>query len=243
MSKSIYTILKTGILLLIGCLCSSCVYLDIAMLDTAEPLAKGKPEFQVYYAKGIDLDSAVFIRGVNVDENDDWTEFGNAVGGNVTGGKVALGIGMDSEIGLKGWEGEGSGVKASFKKRFYHNKGLSVAINPAFFHLKNNDGDDRVVNGLEIPVLATFRPVSFVALTLQTHYNFDMYSRYLESTDGITTRQKGPYNIQHAGVIADLNIRAWVLNLYLEMGVERIEAYNGPISYLPMWGTGLGLEF
>lgn len=234
--------MKFALLAFVSLLCFGCVYLDTSMLDTAEPLRPGKPEFQYYWANGLDLDTAVFIPNIDYNPDTQPQPDSKAGTGTLHGIKVALGIGYDSEVAIKFWAGEGEGVKGSIKKRIFKQDDLSVAINPGYTYLRNNDNDLREVTGVELPLICTFRPTQGVALTVQGHYNLDMYSRDVVYNNSNETTTKGPYNITHYGVIGGVNLRYKIFNLYWELGLERVNAMNGPVSNVRTGALGLGIE-
>jgi hypothetical protein len=238
--------MRKVLMLMLGCLCTGCVYLDQTMLDTAEPLKSGKPEFQFYTGSGIDLDSAVKIPYVDYNPDTDLTPDDAITGGGVTGFKLALGLGSDYEIGIRTWSGEGQGYKLNLKKRFYNRDSLSLAINPNVFYLFKGNSDNegkREIRGWQLPVMATVRVHKTVAFTLQLQVERDYYYRDVYNDQLLDFKTYGPYHIDHAGIIGGLNLKFNVISLYGELGIERIQGINTRTTYRDINGAGIGLEF
>ncbi len=231
------------LILIFACMVlSGCVYLDMSMLDSAEPLQMGKPSAQAYLGQGIDIDTAVFIQGIDYDENYQPESTEHASGGGVQGYKGAIGLGGDFELGLKSWLGEGRGYKVNLKKRFYHQDSISVSISPAVYQLDKKGDEERYLYGWEIPLMVTYKPAKFLSGTLQVHYNVDNYTREYGDVNGFNYKSKGQYRLEHVGVIGGVKISASIISIYSELGVERIDAVNGPVTYVPVGAWGISIE-
>jgi hypothetical protein len=191
--------LKFLLLAFIFAISSGCIYLDMSMLDTAEPLQQWRPAAQAYTGDGIDIDTAVFIPEIEGNSFEENYTHEKASKGTVSGFKGALGLGDDYELGVKSWQGEGRGYKLNIKKRFFYQDSISIAISPAVYQLSKQNDDHKFLYGLELPIMLTYRPAKFLAGTLQAHYNIDNYSREFDDNTGSGNETYGPYRLEHFG--------------------------------------------
>ncbi len=236
--------MKFVLLMFVCCLLGGCLYMNVSMLDTAEPLRPAKPEIQFFTANGIDLDTAVFIPGEDYPPEQDPETNPHAKNGDISGTKIALGIGYDAELGVKRWVGEGAGYKYYLKRRIYHKGNHSVALSPAYYHLDKNETDMRKnVTGWELPLLFTYQPHKVLAGTLQFRYNRTDYLQKMKPSNGNPAYERGPFTIEHFGLIGGVNLRFWIISIYGDYGVEYIQAVNGPLTFLETSGLSIGLEF
>lgn len=230
------------ILACISILLSGCVYLDMAMLDTAEPLRQHKISTQVYMGYGLDMDTAVFLPVTDYDPEEQQESDHEAQGGTVTGLKGAIGLGEDYEVGLKTWQGEGKGYKLNLKKRLYNQDSISIAINPSVYVLSKHSDHNKLLYGVQIPVMLTYKPAKFLYATLQAHYNIDKYSREYDLYNASEASEERSFQLEHYGVVGGIRIKLGIFNLLSEIGCERIDAVNGPVTYVPVFAGGIGLE-
>jgi hypothetical protein len=219
----------------------------MAMQDTAEPLQPLKPAAQVYTAEGIDLDTAIFIPGVDYDPETDNEDSRKAEGGGVSGFKGRIGLPDDFELGFTNWEGEGKGYKLNLKKRFYHQGNFSAALNPNIYQLtkpENENGEGyRYLYGWQIPLLLTYRPGKLLAGTLEFHYNKDNFTKQYYDSHNPGLNNEAEFDFEHYGIIWGVKATIWKVVLYGEMGYEHIKAINGPVTDVPISGFGIGIDF
>lgn len=227
--------LMFGVLFLLA----GCVYLDNTMLDSAEPLRPGKPEIQLYTGTGFDV-SSVVIKEESVPCYPDGKR---ASEGQVWGCKTAIGLGNDFELGYKSWTGEGVGSRLILKKRFYYDGDYSIAVSPSGYFLKKKSGYDREVYGWEAPVLITYRPIEQMGFTMKLHYSNALYSESYRDDQYMQNVTRGPYKIEHFGVVGGFNLKANIFSLYAEIGLDLINGHNNPTQIFIQRGFGIGLEF
>ena len=165
------------------------------------------------------------------------------------------GVNSTTEIGVRTWSSLFSyGGKAYFKYRLSQPEQTPVvSIQPGFVFSGENTNSSSTNNdtnrhdaryrseGLELPLLVTWRANAHLAATVSGRINYNTYSYQYDSNSELIKR--GPFDIMHGGINGNLQFRLKPFNLTPEVSMEIVPIKHGSISVLPGASLGIGLEF
>ncbi|MDP2172901.1 MAG: hypothetical protein Q8M98_07810 [Candidatus Cloacimonadaceae bacterium] len=232
-------------LLLLSAL-TACAVMDTNSMESAVPLPKNKIDVQAYTGTGIDLSS--------VAKPEYWDEnaYEGASSDFISAYKLAIGVGNDSEIGLKAWTAAlSAGARGYYKKRFYHVGKRSFAIAPGLTLVISDDGTVDLDNlfedrnhraiGFEIPLIFTYEPNDNVYLSSAIRANHHLYWESVLNDDNEVI-SIGPTNITHYSFHQNATLHNKYIFITPEVGLIMITNVRGRFIFVPSMAFGLGIR-
>jgi len=226
---------------------SGCAVMNTSMMETAETTRPGYPKFGVEYGYGLDLTSTMLITAIEPEEDTAFDASG-LLSLPVYGVKAGIGITNDMDINGKLWVSLGGvGSKVYLKKQFpTQNEKTAIAIMPGLTFVttesdeEDDDEDDIEIAeiksvGYEIPILATYRLGSALAITGMARYSGDFISIAEADIDE-------SFMLNRLGFVGGLSLNLGPIYLRPEIGVEMASQKYGSFGMAPIFAIGAGFD-
>ena len=242
------TMKKIGLyLVVLMMLLSGCAVMNTSMMETAETVELGHPKFGVEYGYGLDLTSTMLITNIETNEETAFDATG-LLSLPVYGMKAGIGLTNEMDINGKVWVSLGGvGSKVYLKHRLpYQSEKVAIAIMPGFTFVTTESDDENDENtieiaeinsyGFEIPLLATYRVGSALAITGMARYSADFISI-------VEADINEAFMLNRFGFVGGLSLELGPLYFRPEVGVEMASQKYGTFGMAPTFAIGAGLDF
>lgn len=237
---------KSMIIIVSALLFSGCAVMNTSMMETAETAKPGYPKFGVEYGYGLDLTSTMLITSIEQDEDTAFDAKG-LLSLPVYGIKAGIGLTDNMDINGKLWVSLGGvGSKVYVKSQFpTQNEKTAIAIMPGLtFVTTESDDEDEEDDieiaeiksvGFEIPLLATYRVGSALAMTGMARYSGDFISIAEADIDE-------SFMLNRLGFVGGISLELGPLYLRPEIGVEMASQRYGSFGMAPIFAIGAGFD-
>jgi len=226
---------------------TGCAVMSTTVLETAETVDPGHFKIGLDGGIGIDLVSPVFFQDDTNNVNNDHEL--NAF--PVSGLKIGFGVAEDYEINAKYWLVLGDiGIKLYIKHQLSPlSDNTFIAVLPGISYLLTGSEDDTSSSANEYPRATAYGINLPIIMSHRFNEYFTMYGSVRYSLNRVHVSKSetmdfyGTYMVNRLGIITGISIEPRLFYIRLEIGLECAKMVNGGYGYLPIVGTGIGLEF
>lgn len=229
-------------LLLLGL--SACAVLDISTLDSAVPLKAGQSRLSAHQTVGVDISSMTYVNYYLEDNSDFY-----ATPVPVTGVKYSYGHNGKTDIGGSVWLSAFNFGGRIYLKHLLLKEGKTyIALVPGMTYVQIQEEYEDTFDrrheaiGSEIQLLYTYQTGKSISFTTALRANYNRYTETVLKDVGMD-EVYGPYDVVNVGVRGNMKLNMGPLVLIPEIGVECVPVVNGKLTFLPVTGFALGLEF